>query len=89
MEDQTKPRSLGRVGLLKGFVLLSDLYNGAEPVFESKNQTEWFLRCRGPELVRAGALAIDRGRRVVHLERLTRVREEVALQDAKRRYGGA
>ena len=90
MEAQTEtttgpPR---RLSVLQGFVPLVEVYSGATPMFESEGAARWFIRSRRQVLVRCCALAIERGRALVHPDRLAMVIEQDAFRAAENMYGG-
>jgi hypothetical protein len=68
------------VQFLPGFKPLSCLWEGVNPPCPSEDSARWEIRKLRPELGRAQALAIHRGRTLIHLERYLRVAEQVAIR---------
>lgn len=71
---------------LAGFFPVSALWEGEQAPYPSQQSALWALRKMRAQLAQAGALALHRGRTMVHLEKLTRVVEQTAIERAKKRY---
>lgn len=68
------------VQFLAGFKPLSCMWEGPDAPCPSEDSARWEVRKLRPELARAQALAIHRGRTYIHLQRYLRVAEEIAIR---------
>lgn len=68
------------VQFLAGFKPLNCMWEGADAPCPSEDSARWEVRKLRPELARAQALAIHRGKTYIHLERYLRVAETVAIR---------
>lgn len=71
--------------LLPGFTPLASLWEGDNPLYPSEQSALWAVRTMRTQLADAGAIALLRGRTVVHVERLKQVVERDAIERMRRR----
>lgn len=86
MKRRNKARKRGKaIQLLPGFLSIDSLWSGREPLYPSEQSARWALRQHRGALVQGEALALMRGRILVHLERFARVIEVEAIAAMRRR----
>lgn len=71
--------------ILAGWEPASVLWEGSNAPYPSSESARWDLRQLRPALVAAGALAYDRGRLKIHPERFAAVKDQAAVDAARRR----
>ena len=79
----TTPQS--QVRLFGEFAPVSALWSGARPAFPSEQSARWALRQHRTALAEGNALALCRGRLLVHPERFARVLEARGIEAANER----
>lgn len=75
-----------RAALLRDFYPVCSLWEGKCPLYPSEQSARWAIRQHRRALAEAGAIALHRGRTLVHVSRLTSVMERAALEAARKRY---
>lgn len=80
MQSNPVHESAPPFSILPGFVPKSALWEGQGAPFPSQSSAEWALRRHRVELKQEQALAMYRGRCLVHPERLSAVIERDALR---------
>lgn len=75
--------------LLIEFKPVSALWLGPSPLFPSEHSARWLLRQHRAALAEAGALAMLRGRLLIHPSRFASVIERNALEAARRTAMGS
>lgn len=88
---QKTPRRL-RAGptvprLLADYVPVRHLWDGPKAPYESEQSARWQIRQHRAELAAASALALDRGRLLVHPTLFVQVIERASIEAAQRRAG--
>ena len=71
--------------VLADYKPLKVLWSGNKPPYQSEQQARWAVRQHREQLATASALALHRGRLLVHPELFVRVVERAALEAAQRR----
>lgn len=87
MQHQSKT-ARPAISFLQGYLPLSALWEGDEAPYPSEASARWAIRRLRRELAEASAIALHRGRTLVHLERLKCLVEQDALTKARHRYCG-
>lgn len=80
--DRTRPT------LLRDFLPVSTLWEDEPPLYPSQQSALWAVRAHRAALAEAGAIALHRGRTLIHLGRLASVVERTAIEKARKRYSG-
>jgi hypothetical protein len=75
--------------MLGEFVFVSQLWTGENPMYPSQQSALWALRQMRRALAQGGALALHRGRTMIHPKKMAQIAEEIAIEKARKRYGGA
>ncbi len=68
------------VRFLPGFHPLNELWEGEKALFPSESSARWYLRLFRASLAQAEAVAMVRGRLVVHPERFAEVLRKAAME---------
>ncbi len=85
---KAKQTDRGTSDRLGDYVSQTVLYEGEHALFKSQHGWQWAQRSLRAQLVEADALAIHRGRLLVHPERVAQVVERVAVERARARLNG-
>jgi hypothetical protein len=75
--------------ILPEFKPLRALWTGAQPPYASEQAARWALRKYREQFAQAEALAVVRGRLLVHPDRFVRVIEKAAIAEVASRAGMA
>lgn len=81
----TKPTQESPPTFLCNFKPLSSLWDGEGAPYPSEASARWALRQMKADLANADALALHRGRLLVHTERFSAIVEKKAISAARRR----
>lgn len=86
--NQTQPaRKRGNaISILPEFRPLEVLWSGTKPPYPSQDSARWAVATHRAALVAGGALALSRGRVLIHPERFAAVIEAEAVAAMQRRY---
>lgn len=79
----------GPATILRDFKPLSSLWEGEGAPYPSEASARWALRQLKATLAQSDALAIHRGRLLIHIERFVRIVEQRAIAAAQRRIKSA
>lgn len=71
------------------FTPIAQLWEGDAAPYPSEQSARWNVRQMRAELLAAGAIAVCRGRVMIHLGKFAEVAQQRAIDAARRRYGAA
>jgi hypothetical protein len=81
-----KSKGARPVAFMAEFQPLKLLWEGANPPYPSEFSARWFIRKTRAELAAAQAIAIQRGRMMVHPQRFAQVAEQVAIAEFSKSF---
>jgi hypothetical protein len=73
--------------VLPGFEPASALWSGHCPLYPSQQSALWAIRQLRARLAQSGAIALHRGRTLIHRDKLVKIIEDDAIEKARKRYG--
>jgi hypothetical protein len=82
-----KEKPVHTTSLMGDFEEVSALWEGGAAPYPSEQSARWALRQMKRELAEAGALALHRGRIMVHIQRASEVAQRHAIATMQRRCG--
>jgi hypothetical protein len=84
-EIESKIRGASSAPFMADFQPLSALWNGPQAPYPSEYSARWAVRKLGEDLVKSKAVALHRGRYMVHPQRFAEVAEKAALAEFSNR----
>lgn len=85
--ERSMEQQLAHSGVLPGFEPASALWTGQSPLYPSQQSALWAIRQLRTRLAQSGAIALHRGRTLIHREKLVELIEADAVEKACKRYG--